>query len=119
MLYTSENRSLALSEYWIHVHPSNLPTDVCIVGIEVPDAARIMSIPLSSLPEHWRDGQPLTSLQQTGDRWAQSRQSLVLKVPSAVMPLEFNYILSPGHQDMAGVSIVSITDYVWDRRMNQ
>ena len=119
MLYMSENRALALAEYWVHVHPSNLPTDVCVVEIEVPDTARIMSIPLSSLPENWRVGPPLTSLRQTGDQWVLNKQSLILEVPSAVMPLESNYILNPVHQDMARVSIISITDYMWDRRMKQ
>lgn len=119
MVYTSENRSLALSEYWTHVHPSNLPTNVCVVEIEVPDTARIMSIPVSGLPENWRAGPPMISLQQTGDQWALNRQSLILKVPSAVMPLESNYILNPDHQDMTKAFIVSITDYVWDRRMKR
>lgn len=119
MLYTSENRALALAEYWVHVHPSSLPTDVCVVELEVPDTARIMSIPLSSLPENWRVGPPLTSLRQAGDQWVLNKQSLILKAPSAVMPLESNYILNPVHQDMARVSIISITDYVWDRRMKR
>ena len=119
MLYTSESRALALAEYWIHVHPSNLPTDVCVVQIEVPDATRVVSIPLSSLPENWRDGQPLTSLQQAGNQWVLNEQSLLLKAPSAVMPLESNYILNPAHQDMVSVSVASITDYVWDRRMKR
>ena len=119
MLYTSENRALALAEYWVHVHPSNLPTDVCVVEIEVPDTARIMSIPLSSLPENWRVGPSQISLRQAGDQWVLNKQSLILKAPSTVMPLESNYILNPVHQDMARVSIISITDYVWDRRMKR
>ena len=117
MLYTSENRALALAEYWVHVHPSNLPTDVCVVEIEVPDTAPITSIPLSSLPGSWQAGPPLTSLRQTGDQWVLKRQSLILKAPSTVMPLESNYILNPAHQDMPAVSVISITDYVWDWRM--
>ena len=119
MLYTSENRALALAEYWVHVHPSNLPTDVCVVEIEVPDTARIMSIPLSSLPENWRVEPPLTSLRQAGDQWVLNKQSLILEAPSAVMPLESNYILNPAHQVMARVSIISTTVYVWDRRMKR
>lgn len=119
MLYTSESRALALAEYWVHVHPSNLPTDACVVEIEVPETARIISIPLSSLPEDWRAGSPLASLRQSGDQWALNQQGLILKVPSAVMPLESNYILNPVHQDMAKVSLISIADYEWDRRMKK
>ena len=119
MLYMSGNRALALAEYWVHVHPSDLPTDVCVVEIEVPNTARIISIPLSSLPENWRAGPPLKSLQQTGDQWVLNEQSLILKVPSTVMPLESYYILNPAHQDMTAVSVISITDYLWDWRMKR
>ena len=117
MLYTSENRALALAEYWIHVHPSNLPSDVCVVEIEVPDTARIISMPLSSLPQNWRVSPPLKSLRQIGDQWVQNGQSLILKIPSTIMPLECNYILNPAHQDMTSVSVRLITNYEWDRRM--
>ncbi len=119
ILYTSENRALALAEYWVHVHPSNLPTDVCLVEIEVPDTARIMSIPLSSLPENWRVGPSQISLRQAGDQWVLNKQSLILKVPSVVMPPESNYILNPAHQDMTRIAIISITDYVWDWRITR
>ncbi|MCP4624959.1 MAG: RES family NAD+ phosphorylase [bacterium] len=112
VLYTSENRALALAEYWVHVHPSNLPTDVCVVEIEVPDTTRIISIPLSSLPENRRAGPPLRSLRQTGDQWVLKGKSLILKISSTVMPLESNYILNPAHQDMTAVSVSSITNYV-------
>jgi RES domain-containing protein len=119
VLYTSENRALALAEYWVHVHPSNLPTDVCVVEIEVPDTARIISILLSSLPENWRAGPPLTSLRQTGDQWVLKGQSLILKTPSTVMPLESNYILNPAHHDITAVSVISVSDYAWDWRIKR
>lgn len=117
VVYTAENRSLALAEYWVHVHPSNLPVDVCIVEIEVPDDADTLSIPLSSLPAKWRSITPMRSLCQTGDNWALAKQSLMLKVPSTIMPLENNYILNPAHLDMDLVAVTSITDYEWDPRM--
>jgi RES domain-containing protein len=119
MLYISENRALALAEYWVHVHPSNTPTDVCVVEIEVPDTAHIISIPLPSLPENWRAGPPLKSLRQTGDQWVLDKKSLILKAPSTVMPLESNYILNPAHQDITAVSVISIRDYAWDWRLKR
>ena len=110
---------MTYNKYWVHVHPSNLPTDVCVIDIEVLDTAPIISIPLPSLPENWRFGPPLSSLRQAGDQWVLDKQSLMLKIPSAVMPQESNYIINPVHQDMARVTIISITNYVWDRRMKR
>jgi RES domain-containing protein len=92
---------------------------VCVVEIEVPDTARIISILLSSLPENWRAGPPLTSLRQTGDQWVLKGQSLILKTPSTVMPLESNYILNPAHHDITAVSVISVSDYAWDWRIKR
>ncbi len=118
VIYTSENRSLALAEYWAHVSKQvNGPSKVCTVEIEVPRSAPMAFVNLSKLPTNWRAIPPPSQLQRTGESWIKGNQSLVLKVPSVIMPLEHNYILNPAHPDIAGVKILSIDDYVWDPRM--
>ncbi|MDQ3398043.1 MAG: RES family NAD+ phosphorylase [Deinococcota bacterium] len=32
-----------------------------------------------------------------GDAWAEERRSLVLRVPSVVLPMSFNYLVNPNH----------------------
>jgi RES domain-containing protein len=34
-----------------------------------------------------------------GDAWVREERSLVLKVPSAVVPSEYNYLINPNHPD--------------------
>jgi len=118
VLYTAENRSLAMAEFWAHVsQKANQPTNICVVEIKVPNSALITPVNLSNLPSTWRDIPPPKRLQRAGERWVRNNHNLILKVPSVIMPLEHNYILNTAHQDMSGVKIQSIDDYVWDPRM--
>lgn len=57
-------------------------------------------------------------MQTIGSDWYQARTSLILKVPSAVIPLEYNYIINTEHPDFSDkVSLVRIEDYFWDSRL--
>jgi len=57
-------------------------------------------------------------LQQLGSEWYQSNKSLILKVPSAVIPMEYNYIINTRHPDFQNnVTLVRTEDYFWDERL--
>ena len=116
-LYTSGARSMALLEYWVHAKESNIPKEVCIVEMEVPEKENIIKISEKKLPSNWREIPGPKQLQKIGDLWVREEKSLVLKVPSVVLPVEFNYILNPKHKEIKKVVIKSITDYEWDPRI--
>lgn len=52
-----------------------------------------------------------------GDKWIQSHQSLVLKVPSIILPEEFNYLINPLHKDFNKVRIENISVFDFDKRL--
>lgn len=57
-------------------------------------------------------------LQKIGSNWYQNKESLVLKVPSAVIPKEYNYVINTNHFEFATkVSLVRTEDYFWDERL--
>ena len=59
-----------------------------------------------------------SDLQKRGSDWYTNKKSLVLKVPSAVIPQEYNYIINAAHQDYKDkVSLVRTEDYFWDDRL--
>jgi RES domain-containing protein len=58
---------------------------------------------VGTLPPDWDDFPAPTSTAAIGDQWVASGRSLVLKVPSAVLSLEDNYLLNPAHPDMSKV----------------
>ena len=75
-------------------------------------------IHLKKLPINWRSLGAYSILQTIGSDWYQARASLILKVPSAVIPLEYNYIINTEHPDFSDkVSLVRSEDYFWDFRL--
>jgi RES domain-containing protein len=52
-----------------------------------------------------------------GTAWAHEARSLVLHVPSAVVPEEGNAVLNPRHPEFAGVRMSIGRDFHYDPRM--
>jgi RES domain-containing protein len=44
-------------------------------------------------------------VQALGDRWLTDAPSAALRVPSALVPAEWNYLLNPRHPDFARIRI--------------
>ena len=117
IVYTSATLSLAALEVLVHANRAFAPPDLVAVEVEVPTSLAIERVPLSRLPVEW-DADPAPSiLQEIGSRWAASRRSAVLAVPSAVIPLENNYLLNPAHPQFSRVRIVGRTPFSFDARL--
>lgn len=98
MVYTSETASLTMLETLVHLQNSAILDAFTLLSIEVPDEL-IEWIDPQQLPENWRDADAPDALKQTGDGWVESMGSVALRVPSALSPVECNYLLNPGHAD--------------------
>lgn len=106
LVYTAESRALALLEVTVHLDLSeDLPTDRYVVEIEIPDDAVIQEIRLEDLPADWNALPPSTSTQAVGDDFVLKNSALLLKVPSCIVPNEFNYLINPQHDAIRGVKV--------------
>ncbi|WP_461126661.1 RES family NAD+ phosphorylase [Spirosoma aerophilum] len=73
---------------------------------------------MKELPANWRTLAGYPALQTMGSTWYTSQESLILKVPSAVIIYEYNYIINTGHPDFSQhVQLVRTEDYFWDPRL--
>ena len=78
----------------------------------------IKQIKINELPVNWRLIAAYSDLQKIGSDWYNKRESLVLKIPSAIIPFEFNYVINTEHPEFsAKVSLVRTEDYFWDSRL--
>lgn len=84
--YSATSPSLCVLEKLVHVEDPDLLPRLVMVRYRLPDGAPVESATLQDLPADWRRQEALT--QQRGDRWLDGRQALVLRVPSAIVPLE-------------------------------
>ena len=73
---------------------------------------------LKELPANWRTLAGYSALQTIGSNWYTSQESLILKVPSAIIIYEYNYIINTEHPDFnQHVQLVRTEDYFWDSRL--
>lgn len=116
VLYTSENISLALLENMIYRAGCGFNNDYKIMVMEVL-SEKIEKIDLRSLPENWRKLEAYSELQEIGDLWYEQQKNLILKVPSSILPENFNIILNTVHPDFKKVKLIDVLDYEPDARL--
>jgi len=96
VVYASESLSLAALELLVHLEGGAPLQHYVFCRLEFPEAA-IEELPVRRLSSRWRMSPPPPALQEIGTRWARSGRSAVLRVPSAVIPQESNFLLNPVH----------------------
>lgn len=113
VIYTAESRSLATLEMIVHRNSIKSETNYKVLTISVKDSDELISeISLSDLTQNWRTFEAYSSLQQMGSDWYNLRETLLLKVPSAIIPYEFNYVINTQHPDInKKVNLVKAEDY--------
>lgn len=116
MLYLASSRSLAVLEVLVHISPTQMVSDACMVEIDVPDES-IAEIDAQILPEGWQDPSPPIILQKLGDLFLSNKNFLLMKVPSAVVKQEHNYLLNPLHPLAASVKIIKTEPFSFDNRL--
>ena len=120
LVYTSESRALATLEISVHLDLSeDLPTDRYYVEIDIPDDITILEIEIDNLPDGWDSKPPTLETQYIGDDFVKEKNAAVLKVPSSIVKQEFNYLINPNHPDPEKISVITVTPFKFDSRMQQ
>ena len=114
MLYTSQSIALCVTEIAVHVPLGILPKDYQLVHIEVPDED---FLELKRLPKDWQTFPHSNSTQMLGDKFLKEQKFLVLKVPSATVQGEFNYLINPRHKNFNQIKILKIESFSFDERL--
>jgi RES domain-containing protein len=115
VIYTAANISLAFLEIYLHLDFNNSLTPEQVVDNSSRRIVQLYldelgyeEISIDRLPSLWReiktsqDPNKPTLLQKIGSKWFRAGLIPVLKVPSAIVPYEFNYLINPNHPDIIG-----------------
>jgi RES domain-containing protein len=78
---------------------------------------RVETVSTDDLPGRWFAADPPPQLQKIGGRWLQRGESAVLKVPSAIVIEEWNYLLNPLHADFGKLTFSAPKPFRFDRRV--
>jgi RES domain-containing protein len=118
VIYTSEHASLAAWEKIVHLaNFENLPNDLLLVKIEIPDNIEIQTVPLMILIEGWDSYPYINETLNYGTSFLRKNEQLALKVPSAIVPDEYNVILNPLHPDIHRCKTISTVPFIFDKRI--
>lgn len=119
VIYASSSRALATLE--LVVHRSSIKPDINykVMILSVPDFDHaVTQVKISDLPIDWQSLRAYSTLQTIGSEWYKSNSSLLLKIPSAIIPLEYNYIINTKHPDFnSQIKLVRREKYFWDERV--
>jgi len=120
LVYTAESRALATLEISVHLDFSeDLPNDRYYVEIDIPDEVEILELRIEDLPEDWDLKPPSLETQYIGDDFVKDKEAAVLKVPSSIVPPEYNYLINPDHPEAIKITVVSKKQLIFDKRFKQ
>lgn len=115
ILYTAENKSLSALEVLVHFNRNIFPNELRILTLEIPneeiidfDKKRFDNI-LASEDSNYK-------FKLEGRKWIESKKSLGLKVPSVLIPGEFNILINSSHESSSLLEIIDIENFKFDER---
>lgn len=117
VIYTASTRALACLENLVHRSGEGLNRIFKTVEIDIPEYLNIKTISKTQLNEEWSKRENYFQTRKIGDNWLKEKKSPILKVPSAIIPEEHNYLINPEHPGFQKVSIKRISDFLFDNRL--
>lgn len=116
--YAASSRALAVLERFVHDTDSMSVPNLKMVTIHIPDELAFEQIFEENLPNNWDtiESANQSATQDIGTRFLKSMMNAYLKVPSAIVPHEFNYVLNPLHPDAKQIKIIQQHSYQYDPR---
>lgn len=120
VIYAAASKAMACLENLVHTSAEMLGNDLYIcLEIFVPDSAEISVIALKDLPENFTGEEQKIVTQSMGSKWYTANKSLMLKVPSAIISSENNFIINTIHEDFKKVKINAKEPFNFDSRLKK
>lgn len=117
VLYFSQNLSLSLLEIVVHAEYSDLPLDYSYLEAEIPDSFIKTIKSLDFVHPKWKNDGTSEEFQRLGSNWLSKKENLALKVPSAILPQEYNILVNPKHIEFKNLKIIEIQKLNLDPRL--
>ncbi len=115
VVYVSDTLALAVLELFVHLQErSRAALELASVPVGFPE--ELVADP-STLPKGWRAEPPPAQTKDVGTDWVRAGSSCVLRVPSAIVPVEHNFMLNPAHPEFARIEVGEPEPFSLDPRM--
>ena len=117
VIYTARSVSLAILEMLVH-GAAPLVSNYSLIPVSF-DSTLLLDVDVNSLPAGWHKYPAPAVTIAIGNKWFQSRRSVIFRVPSAVVASESNYLLNPKHPDFGAIVVGDPTDLPLDPRLTR
>lgn len=117
VVYTAQSRALSMAEVAVHLSLATLPNDFVMLTVEIPDDIPFVTIDEKDLVKGWNVFPHSFTTQIIGDEFIRNNDACLLKVPSAVVKGDFNFLINPYHEDFKRIKIIDQTDFPFDKRI--
>ncbi|MGL6337743.1 MAG: RES family NAD+ phosphorylase [Waterburya sp.] len=117
VVYTSSSLALAALESLVHLGIKKIPLNYVAISADIPENLNIERVEPNKLPQNWKSDPAPAELASVGDQWVSSGASVILKVPSAVIDEEWNYLIYPEHPDFSKIQIGLPKTFQFDARL--
>ena len=114
VVYLAQSPAAALLEVCVHTSANDVPPEFTLLKIEGPDQ-RVSIITLDDLPDNWRSRLEVT--RDLGMSWLQKKETVLLRIPSAIVPETANFLFNPSHPDAKKFHIAGAFSYPFDARL--
>lgn len=116
-IYTSSSIALACLENVLRRSGYGFSEDFRTIFYQIPESIPIEEVKLKNLNNNWRLQSSYYYCQLIGNKWFDNKESLILKVPSAIIPYEYNYIIKTTSPKINKITIKDIKPFVPDVRL--
>ena len=117
VVYLGGSPGIAALEVLVHnARPALLRTAFVIIEVTLP-LGSVLDLDVTDLPDGWNDPNDQSLSAEIGDAWLESRSSLALRVPSAVLPLERNMVVNVQHPLFGDVTTSTPQAFAFDPRL--
>jgi len=117
ILYTAGSLSLAALEMLVHLNNEEILFSYSFAAAEFDESLILPIEEFRTLPENWSVSPPQLEIQRIGDEWAETHASVVLKVPTSVLPVEFNYLINVEHPEFSKIKLGEPRAFTFDERL--
>lgn len=117
VVYCTLNPATALLETLVHIEidSEDRPEHFQLLRIEGPDSLSLEKVEVGSLSPNW--GEDVSTTQTIGDRWHSEGRSLLLQVPSVLVPETWNILVNPQHTEASLLQITAMYEHAFDARL--
>jgi RES domain-containing protein len=119
VVYSSSSIALACLETVVHLNAGALPLNRYLVRVEIPDTLwnAAERLTFNTAPVGWDALPPGKVSLDYGEVWIKQGRSVLLLVPSIIVPEESNVLINPGHPDAAAIGSKKVRRWLYDPRI--